>query len=424
MNGKLIGLRVLRFSLALIALFFCIRLVIGSARFGAARMLSTVSIVQAGVEPADTAIKISPDDPEAHYTRALSLVNAQRLVEAVGELQQANRLRPHHYYQWLDLGVTLERLGNDADSAAALKESIRLAPSFAQPHWQLGNLLYGQEQYQEAFVELRLGARSSPTLFVGMLDLAWVASEGDVGGFEALVQPSSAQNHFEIARFLARQGKGADSARHIRAAGQPQDEDARVLIRETIAGLLGQGRFSEAFDVWAVNHPESAGSKGQLLNGNFVDPIAENDLGFGWQLPKLTNVAIRVDPSGPTRESQSLRIDFSGESPPGSQILYQYVLLEPNSHYFLRFSAKTEKLVSGGPPIVVAADPDSRAPKTLGESKPISPETADWTPYVFEFETQSTTSGVLIGVQRTPCAENTCPVFGKLWLSALALAKK
>src|SRR5215813_2264045 len=282
MNGKLVGLRILRFSLALIALFLCVRLVISSAKFGAARLFSAVAIVQAGTEAADTAVRIGPDDPEAHYTRALSLVNSQRITEAVAELQQANRLRPHHYYQWLDLGVTLQRLGNEADGAAALKESIRLAPSFAQPHWQLGNLLYRQGRYQDAFGELRLGAKSSPNLFGAMLDLAWVASGSDVAGFEALIQPDGVQNRLEIARFLAKQEKGPDAVRYLRAAGQSQGEPGRTMIQETIAMLIGQGGVSDAFDAWALNHPASASAKGQLLNGDFVDPIPENDFGFGW----------------------------------------------------------------------------------------------------------------------------------------------
>src|SRR5437879_1802970 len=95
-----------RLFCAVLALFACYFLIRDSGRNGVSRFLSMLAIIQSRVEPADEAVIVTPTDPEAHYTRALSLVNAQRLEEALAELREATRLRPHHYYQWLDLGVT------------------------------------------------------------------------------------------------------------------------------------------------------------------------------------------------------------------------------------------------------------------------------------------------------------------------------
>src|SRR5436190_20861625 len=134
--------QLLRFSAALLVLFCCYRLVVDTARGGIARLLETNAIIQSRVEPVDLAIRLAPSDPEAHYTRALALVNHERLDDAVAELRQTTRLRPHHYYEWLDLGVTLDRLGDQTAAVAALRESVRLAPFFSQPRWQLGNLLF------------------------------------------------------------------------------------------------------------------------------------------------------------------------------------------------------------------------------------------------------------------------------------------
>src|SRR5436190_6925826 len=116
--------QVVRFALALLGLFCCYRFIAGAATAGVSRLLSTTAILQSSVGPAATAVRLTPRDPEAHYTLALSLVNADRLGDAVLELQQATQLRPHHYYEWLDLGVTLDRLGEQTAAIAALKESI------------------------------------------------------------------------------------------------------------------------------------------------------------------------------------------------------------------------------------------------------------------------------------------------------------
>jgi len=97
--------------------------------------------------PVDLAVRITPSDPEAHYTRALELVNFQRLEDAAAELQEAVRLRPHHYYEWLDLGVTLDRLGNQSAAENAVRESIRLAPFFAQPRCSLAASCIGRKNF-------------------------------------------------------------------------------------------------------------------------------------------------------------------------------------------------------------------------------------------------------------------------------------
>jgi tetratricopeptide (TPR) repeat protein len=149
----------------------------------------------------------------------LTLINLQRLPEAVVELRQAIQLRPHHYYQWLDLGVTLDRLGDQAGAAAALQKSVELAPSFAQPRWQRGNLLFRQGTYEEAFQDLRLAVKSNPSLSEGMLELAWVAADNDVNRFEALVKPETSLKRFELAAFLARQEQSAEVVNQIRIAG-------------------------------------------------------------------------------------------------------------------------------------------------------------------------------------------------------------
>src|SRR5213080_1624958 len=129
--------KLLRFFIALVALLACFGFIFDAGRAGLSRLFTAGSVIQSTVEPADMAVRIAPADPAAHYTRGLELVNWNRTSEAVMELRQATQLRPHHYYEWLDLGVTLDRLGDRPGADAALRKSISLAPSFAQPHWQL-----------------------------------------------------------------------------------------------------------------------------------------------------------------------------------------------------------------------------------------------------------------------------------------------
>jgi hypothetical protein len=415
---------VLNLLFVIVGLFVCYKLSVDTVKGSIARLFSAVAIGQSRVDPADTAVRMYPADPEAHYTRALMLVNANRLEEAVTELREATRLRPHHYYQWLDLGVTLDRVGDQAGSVAALKESVRLAPKFAQPRWQLGNLFFRLGQYQEAFAELRVAAKSNPNLFQALMGLAWAAADGDVKTFETLVEPDTRERHFLIASFLANQRKGPEAARQIKEGGEPAERWERDIVNEAIVRLFLAEQFSDAWVAWSATHKVSAGdpTQGQLLNGNFTDPIIPDDPGFGWQVVTNPEVSISIDPAGPGSNTRSVSLQFGGVDS-GRQLIEQLVLLQPNSRYSLTFMAKNEELISGGPPVINVVAIRNKTYRILAQSGPLLPGTRDWSAYNVDFSTDENTSAVNVALQRLPCSQNPCPIFGKLWLGSFSLTK-
>lgn len=417
---------VLRLACSVVAISLCYRLSVDSAAFGESRLFSTLSIIQSRVEPSDSAVRLTPNDPEAHYTRALALVNFERLPEAVAELNVALRLRPHHYYQWLDLGVTLDRLGDQTGATGALRESIRLAPFFAQPRWQLGNLLYRQGRFQEAFEQLRLGAASNPRLIANVIEMAWVASAGKNEVLESLVQPRSQRSHLELAAVMVREGMAQDAVRQLEEAGNASDKEAIDLSRQIVSQLLANERFTEAYAAWAINHV-GAGVHGnpaeRFVNGDFHDPVMQDDPGFGWQLPPVPSVSRSIDPAGPVPNARSIRIEYSGESPPGNRVISELLLVQPSTRYTVSFMARTDRLVSGGPPVIVIVDARSKAPKVLGQSNAFPSNTSGWTNYSMEFFTEADIHAVNVGLQRLACKETPCPIFGNLWLAKFALAR-
>ena len=408
----------LHICVALLGLFCCYRLAVDSVKGGVSRLFCTAAIIQTNVASADEAVRLSPGDPEAHYTRALSLVNAERLSEAVAEFRLATQIRPHHYYEWLDLGVTLDRLGDQKGALDSLRESVGLAPHFAQPRWQLGNLLYRYGRFEEAFNEMRLGASSNPNLVNALMDLAWAASDGDVSKAENFVRPHSRRDRLQFARFLERHGRGSDAAAQAKQVGPPQEQVERDLLRAIISELLATRRFSDAYQIWAANRTDAA-SNATLSNGDFAEPI-ENDRGFGWQVETVPNVSVSVDTSAPAAGARSVRLEFSGDSPPASQTVHQVVILRPNTRYVLEFVARADNLISGGPPMVVILDANTDERRILGQSKPITAQ-SEWLSYRVEFATDQNTSAVVLALQRTLCTQNPCPIFGRLWLTQFSL---
>jgi hypothetical protein len=413
----------LRIVLDLLVILVATFLIRDSIHTGTSRFFSMLAIIQSSVIPANRAVIIAPSDPEAHYTRGLALLNDQKLDEALVELREATRLRPYHYYEWLDLGLTLDRLGDLSGAEKAMRRSIALAPSFAQPHWQLGNMLFRSERYPEAFDELRQGATSNPNLAQGLFRLAWLYAKGDVSVFLAVIRPGSQQEHIDAGLFLATQAKGQAAAAEVRQAGEPDTEEQRGLLRQTITQLLSTKDYDAAFDVWRLTHPRhSSAVPGRIVNGDFTEAVLRDDPGFGWQLQDVANASFSISVESPSAGKRSLCIDFSGADAPSATLLSQTVLVQPGKHYSLSFMAKARDLITGGSPMVTVLTKAGDADKILVQSPQLSAETTDWIPYHAEFWTDDMTRVVSVILQRRQCSQAPCPVFGKLWLSQFELS--
>ena len=160
---------------------------IGFANFYTKRAATTGQL-----EATNSAIKLNPKDPEAHFMRASILVNDAR-VAANAEAIEAVALRPRDYVFWLGLAQTRE-LDNDLFGAiAAATQAVRLAPSYSQPHWRLGNALVRAGRFDDGFSELRMAAASDPALLPSIIDLAWHLSNEDADYVKNAVQPNTVE---------------------------------------------------------------------------------------------------------------------------------------------------------------------------------------------------------------------------------------
>ena len=131
---------------------------------------------------------------------------------AVTEFQRAVQLRPRDYYLWMLLGVTEDQNGDQQTALAALKQSVSLAPTYAKPRWQLGNLLLRMGQTDQAFAELRRAASDNPELLPNVIDLAWGIYGGDVNAVLAVVPPQTDAARLELAIFFARHQQSSTAA--------------------------------------------------------------------------------------------------------------------------------------------------------------------------------------------------------------------
>lgn len=386
-----------------------------TGRSGLASLLTTYAAQSSQIASANAAVSLSTSNPDAHYVRA-TILEPNDLRGAIAEYYQAALARPDDYVLWLSLARASELNGDTARAVAAARQAVPLAPDYAEPHYQLGNILLRAGQRDEAFKELRLAGASNPTLMQGIIDLAWRVSGGNVQFVTRAIEPRTPAAYQALAQYF-RQRQDADAAIAMYvAAGSSAEQDRRSYLAE----LIGAKRYKEAAALWAVGRPAGA-APGVMIDPGFEQETNLNDPGFGWRLgEKNTGFHLSLDTNNPREGRSSLKIEFDGDSDPFSPVIYQLVLVEPGTRYQLRFAVSSEGIVSGGLPQVVVTD--VLANKMLGQSDKF-PTTDGWREYTINFDSGQSASAVQIALQRQTCNKSPCPIFGRLWLDNFSLQK-
>ena len=391
---------------------------------GRARLLINYRKDAALLPATDTAVRLSPSDPETHYARAMVLWRMQRFPEAVKEYESVVMLRPGDYVPWLDLGSARDRSG-DADGALmAFKEAVRLAPYYGEPRWELGGLLLRFGRTDDALIELRQAATSDPGRLPDIIDLAWKTSGGDPRVPQAVI-PKTAQAGLTLARFFVEHGKYGEAIELFRSTSGTSSKDLRPLL----TALLTAKRFTEAYEVWASSREtgseESHHRIATITDGSFENNINLDDPGFGWQpANNLQTLHISVDTNEPYVGAHSLRLDWNGNSDPSRPVISQLVLVEPRTRYRLKFAARSRDLLTVGLPIVTVIDAgDDKQSVVLVQSKALQGGTTGWQDYIMEFTTAENTDAVVISLRRESCATDQCAILGNLWLDDFQLER-
>lgn len=426
MEVKLFAVK--RIAIATLAALACSWAIWEAARTGIARTLAERAELTAEIDSADRAINFTPNDAEAHFARGEVLQSKEDYSGASVEFERAVQLRPRDYFLWLMLGVTRDQNQDQEGALRALRQAVTLAPSYAPPRWQLGNLLLRMGQDDEAFVELRQAAIRNPTLWPNVIDLAWGINAGDVDAVAKAIRPESEEARLSLALFFARHNQPAAALDQFRQTTITANAKHETLLDE----LLKARAFNEASEVWARIHglplrtlPDGRVSDtfAGIRDGGFEEPITVGQGGFGWQItPSVANVTMSVDTNEHQSGSRSLRIDFRGNSSPTSPLLTQLVLVKPQTHYRLSLAAQAREFVSASLPIITATDASDPKNTILAQSPPLSSDQNGWRELILDLTTGPQTQAITISLSRQPCAQDPCPAFGVLWLDSFAIS--
>jgi hypothetical protein len=390
-------------------------LTVNGARAGIASLFTAYAGQSNQIAAANTAVNLS-NNPDARYVRA-TILQASDLPAAIKDYYQAALARPDDYVMWLSLARVYELNGDSTAALAAARQALPLAPQYAEPHYQLGNILLRAGQQEEGFSELRLAAASNPTLLPGVIDLAWTLSGGDVQFVVRAIDPKTPADYHELAQCF-RQHKQVDAAIAMFASA---GINSAAYRKAYISELISAKQFDQAAVLWAVGRA-AAVMKGSLNDPGFEEEGDLNDPGLGWRVgEKPDGFHLSLDTTNPRDGRSGLKIEFTGASDPLRAIIGQLVLVDPRARYRLQLAARSEDLVSGGAPIVVVLDANDE--KVLGVSDLLINTEKDWREYTVDFEAPESNSAVQIVLRRNSCESSPCPIFGRLWLDSFSLQK-
>jgi tetratricopeptide (TPR) repeat protein len=393
-----------------------------STKIGAGGLFTEAAMQTRNMAAADAAVALTPTNADAHLARGTLLEEAEDLPSAVIEYQQAASLRPTDYVLWLNL-ARVEEMNEARDQAIqAARRAVQLAPHYAQPHWQLGNILLRAGETDEGLSELALAAATDGRFLPAVIGLSWQLLNGNAKLVMKAVNPETPESFRMLGLFFSRHREIDAAMQMFRSAGNDGETiDAR---KQFVNDLLAQKRFRDAYVMWAINKAGRADDPTDLiLNPGFEDPIDLEERGFGWCAKNYhESISLLVDGSVRAAGQNSLRVQFNGASEVGTPIISQLLVIRPKTAYQLHFAYRTEDLVSGGLPRITVID--ARENKACGESAVFAPTTDGWQRVTIDFVSGEPEAAVEIVLRREPCSRSPCPIFGRLWLDDFSLSKR
>ncbi|MFN0277247.1 MAG: tetratricopeptide repeat protein [Pyrinomonadaceae bacterium] len=374
---------------------------------------------------ADLAFSLAPDDPVASWLRAsveLNGTSPDHIDSAVKIFEEAVKLSPQDYRWRIELGRAYEQAEKTAQAENSFKRAIELAPTYAFPHWHLGNFYLRQNRIDEAFAELRMAAENNRDFREQVFSLAWDYFDKDPENVEQLAADNT-DSRARLALFFAARGQAAEALRVWNLLSETDKAAIPQIAKPIALGLFSQRFYRQALEFSRQLGIDADARPETLTNGGFERLINnQDDSRFGWQVGR-TDSKVDVSADGSVRHdgARSLKVSFRNYVKPELYAIFQTVVVEPNTNYRLNFWVRTENLKSMGGPLLEVINANDNL--GIGSSKSFQTGTNDWEKYFVDFRTPANCSGITIRTARAFCGEQ-CPIAGVFWYDDFELSRR
>ena len=204
------------------------------------------------LETARMAVSWAPNDPLTHWRLGKLIQNnfpSDQIPLAVSEYEKAVSLSPNDYRFWMDYGAALEQAGDSDKAERALRQAVKLAPSYSYPSWHLGNLLLRDGRYPEAFAELHRASAANAELRPQLFNLAWQVNRDD---FEALLDTigKEPETRAQFSQYLFVRGRFDEGLRLWNTLSEPEKRLNHAAAQSMIESLTAAKRYHQAVEIW------------------------------------------------------------------------------------------------------------------------------------------------------------------------------
>lgn len=371
------------------------------------------------LETAQMAVGLAPNDPLPHWrlgNLAQKELPPDQISLVVAEYEKAVSLSPNDYRLWMDFGTSLEQAGEFEKAEKALREAVKLAPSYAYPRWFLGNLLLRTDRYDEGFAELRHASEANGEFLNQLFSLAWQLNKDDFESLRVAVGNTPGVRA-AFSDYLIKRGRYDEGLRLWNTLSETEKRESRAAADTIINTLVTNQRYHQAMEIWNEVAPGPAynAELGHITDRGFENNLAHGPGAvFGWQVLSNSQVQIGIDGGQGHSGSRSLRLFFQVRSHIESINVSQLIPVQPNAEYDFECYLKTDKLQSAETPVIVITNAGDDA--VLTGSTPAPSGSSDWQRIALSFKTGAKTEAVKVKMLRNSCVDSAvCPIFGTVW---------
>jgi len=147
------------------------------ARHNLGNALLGVGRVPEAIGQYEQALRIKPDLAETHISLGLALVRLGRVQEAIEQYQQALQIQPDNAAAHNNQGLALVQLGQAQEAIEHYEQALRINPDYAEAHNNLGNALARTGRIKEAIAHYEQALRINPDFTGAHIDLGVALSQ-------------------------------------------------------------------------------------------------------------------------------------------------------------------------------------------------------------------------------------------------------
>jgi hypothetical protein len=311
------------------------------------------------------------------------------------------------------LGKLQQTENQNENAAESFRRSIELAPRYGEPNYYYGKFLVKTDDKSKGFEKLRYAFGRNPFYFYDVAELAWrETGENDLETINLLMPLSLPETTMLNMFFLKK-----ESYASLVSLSCKNENVSKKLNDVMIKRLLKKRQYYLAHLIDKRICKDSDEKFTDFENGSFEKEELYKGTGFGWRINRkmLKEVKIIFDQTTASNGKSSLNVAFNGEIKKNLSLLSQIIFAEKNRKYNLSFSYKTNKLVTGGMPVLQVILKQKNSDAKISETE-LLPGNKKWTQSSVEIETNDKTEAIEIRLSRRSCKQKLCPIYSNLWL--------